>query len=299
MSRWLRRLGLTAGGLLTLLALFVAVAWGLTERRFRRQWTVEPRQIALSTDSATIARGRHVATAISKCAGCHGDDFGGRVLIDEPMMGRLFSANLTRGRGGVGAEYTDADWVRAIRHGADRNGHGLLIMPSIEYAAMSDADLGAVVSYLKSVPPVDREKPSRRINLLPRVLMTVGVFPPMGVEAIAHDKAGGEAPPAGVTVEYGRYLATIGGCTSCHGPALSGGGGGEPGSPPASNITRGGIGDWTEADFFTALRTGKRKNGTAINEAMPWRNSGMMTDDEIKAVWAFLRSVPAKEFAQK
>jgi len=299
MSRWLRRLGLTAGGLLTLLALFVAVAWGLTARRFGRQWTVEPRQVALSSDSATIARGRHLATAIAKCGDCHGADFGGQVMIDEPMMGRLASANLTRGRGGIGAAYTDADWVRAIRHGADRNGHGLMIMPSAEYAAMSDADLGAVISFLKTVPAVDREKPVRRINVLPRVLMTLGVFPPLGVESIAHDKAGTAVPPAGVTVEYGGYLATIGGCTGCHGPSLSGGGGGEPGAPPAANLTRGGIGEWTEADFITALRTGKRPNGTAIKEAMPWRSSGKMTDDEIRAVWAYLRSVPAKKFGEK
>lgn len=298
MKRWLRRLGLTVGGLLTLLAAFVAAAWGLTSRRFSHVFSITPQQVAIASDSATIERGRHIATAISKCGDCHGADFGGQKFIEDPAMGRLYSANLTRGKGGIGATYTDTDWVRAIRHGADKSGHGLFIMPSQEYAAMSDADLGAVIAFMKSVPPVDREKPAREIRLLPRVLMTVGVFPGLGAEMIAHDKVTGIAPPAGITVEYGKYLATIGGCPGCHGVALSGGPTGEPGAPPAANLTRGGIGEWTEQDFLNALRTGKRPNGTAIKDAMPWKSTGKMTDDELKAVWAYLRSVPAKEFGK-
>lgn len=298
MSRWLRRLGLTVAGLLVVLLLFVAVAWGLTERRLRKQWTVQPKPLTITRDSANVTRGLHIATAISKCAECHGNDLGGKIMIDDGAMGRLASSNLTPGRGGIGWTYDDEDWVRAIRHGANPEGRGLMIMPSAEYSAMSDADLAALIAYLKSLRPVDRDVPPRKLSVLPRVLMTVGAFPPLAVETIAHDSVTGRAPAPAVSVEYGKYLATIGGCTGCHGPALSGGASGEPGAPPASNLTRGGIGEWTEADFFRALREGKRPNGTPISEKMPWKASGMMTDDEIRAVWMYLRSVPAKEFGK-
>ncbi|HYD51338.1 MAG TPA: c-type cytochrome [Gemmatimonadaceae bacterium] len=298
MSRWRRRLGLTTGGLLTLAALFVAVIWGLSERRLGRTWRVEPRPVTLTTDSATLARGQHLATAVAKCTDCHGPDLGGVTMIENAAMGRLASSNLTAGVGGVAARYTDSDWIRAIRHGIDTAGHPLLIMPSEEYASLSDADLGAIIAYIKSVPPVDRTKPARKINLLPRVLLTFGGLPAPGAEVIPHDAVGGPAAPAGVTRDYGRYLAVIGGCTSCHTASLAGGKGGPPGSPPPTNITPGGIGHWTEADFFRALREGKRPDGTAISEAMPWKAAGKMTDDEIRALWIYLRSVPARKFGE-
>jgi len=87
----------------------------------------------------------------------------------------------------------------------------------------------------------------------------------------------------------------VGGCTGCHGPELVGGPSHEPGAPPAANLTPAGIGTWTEADFFKALRSGVRPDGTAINPAMPWASSGRMTDDELRALWLYLRTVPAKE----
>jgi cytochrome c553 len=90
-------------------------------------------------------------------------------------------------------------------------------------------------------------------------------------------------------VEYGRYLATIGGCRACHGAALAG-----DANPDAPDITVGRLAGWSEADFFRSLREGRRPDGTAIDpEKMPWLRSGLMTDDEIRAVWAYMRSVPA------
>ena len=90
----------------------------------------------------------------------------------------------------------------------------------------------------------------------------------------------------------------MGGCTGCHGPTLSGGH--IPGTPPswkpASNLTPRGIGSWTEADFTRALREGVRPNGTPIDTLMPWRLTRQMSDDEIRGLYAFLKTVPAKEF---
>jgi cytochrome c553 len=97
---------------------------------------------------------------------------------------------------------------------------------------------------------------------------------------------------AGVNEEYGRYLSAVAGCTSCHGPDLAGGPpSGPPGAPPVPNLTPSAIGDWTDADYFTAIRDGRRPDGTETSDFMPWRFAGRMSDDELNAIWLYLRSV--------
>ena len=74
------------------------------------------------------------------------------MFIDDPALGRVIAPNLTRGRGGVGATFSDADFVRAIRHGVDPSGRPLLIMPADDYTHFSDADLGMIIAYVRSLP---------------------------------------------------------------------------------------------------------------------------------------------------
>jgi cytochrome c553 len=225
--------------------------------------------------------------AIGKCAECHGADLGGELIVDSPVFGRLAGSNLTAGAGGI-ADASAADLERAIRHGVGRDARALFFMPAEAFHALTDEDLAAVLGYLRSLPPVDREAPEPRVGPLARILYLAGNFPLLPVELVDHD-ARPAAPAAGVTVEYGEYLATIGGCRSCHGMTLAG-----DANPDAPNITPGRLGSWTEADFFRSLREGRRPDGTAIDpEKMPWVRSGQMTDDEMKAVWMYLRSVPA------
>jgi hypothetical protein len=108
-------------------------------------------------------------------------------------------------------------------------------------------------------------------------------------------------PAPDTSAAYGQYLANAGGCTSCHNPAMSGGGvAGPPGSPPPPNLTLGGIPHWTEADFVRALREGKTPDGRDLNNNfMPWRSSGRMTDAEIHALWLWMRSLPAKQLGER
>lgn len=68
--------------------------------------------------------------------------------------------------------------------------------------------------------------------------------------------------------------------------------GSPPGTPPAANLTPAGIGNWTEADFFHAIRTGKRPDGSVLNSFMPWATFRNMTDDELRALWLYVRSLP-------
>ncbi|GAB3220662.1 hypothetical protein [Spirosoma arcticum] len=65
---------------------------------------------------------------------------------------------------------------------------------------------------------------------------------------------------------------------------------------PAANLTPTGIGSWRETDFFRTLRTGKRPNGQELHPSMPWPQVGMMTNDELHAIWLYLKSVPPKPF---
>lgn len=80
-------------------------------------------------DSTSIPRGMHF---VPLCQSCHGEALEGKVFLDDPKIGKIYSPNLTRGKGGVGSNYTDKDWIRAIRHGINPKGNALLIMPSTD-----------------------------------------------------------------------------------------------------------------------------------------------------------------------
>jgi mono/diheme cytochrome c family protein len=171
----------------------------------------------------------------------------------------------------------------------------LKIMPSQDYDNLSDADLAAVVAYVKSVPPVDNELPASSVGPMARALMVAGKFPMLHAEKIDHARQHVAAVTPAVTADYGKYLANIG-CAGCHGPSLAGGPipGTPPDWPPAANLTpSGNLKSWTEADFRRLLREGKRPDGTPVNPIMPWKAMGKMTDEEIAAVWLYLRSLPA------
>ncbi|MEP7324821.1 MAG: cytochrome c [Gemmatimonadota bacterium] len=294
---WLKRLGYLVGGIVLLLLLAVVIIYIITGLRIGKHYDVATVPITEPTDSAAIARGQHLATAIGKCTVCHGDDLGGQVLGDNLVFGRLVTANLTTGKGGVFSRNDAASIGRAIRDGLRRDGTPLIFMPSESYHVMSDADVGAIIAYLRSRPPVDRTLPATRVGPLARALSLFTEFPLIPARQIDH----ATPPPREVSVEstehYGKYLVQIGLCTGCHRSNLSGGGGPEGRS---SNLTPAGIGSWTEADFMRALREGKRPVGAVIDSTvMPWPLAGKMTDEEIHAVWLYLKSVPPREYGTK
>jgi mono/diheme cytochrome c family protein len=295
MKRLLKWAGIGLGGLVGVLLLAGAVLYGVSQYRLTKRYDVQPAAVALASDPATIERGRHVA-AVRGCADCHAASFGGQMFIDEPIVARLYASNLTAGRGGVGGSYSERDWVRAIRDGIGPDGKPLLFMPAHEFNVMSDEDVTALVAYIRSRPPVDNEPVANRVGPIARLLFLKGDLPLVPAELIDHDAPRPAPPVPGPTAEYGKYLAS--GCVGCHGDGLSGGP--IPGAPPGMavpvNITphATGIGSWTESDFFTAMRTGTRPDGTAIEPDMPWRALAELSDDELRAVWLYLRSVPPR-----
>jgi cytochrome c553 len=290
MRRIAKGAGYMGGTMVILLVVGYGAAFTLSERKLSERYDMVLTTIELPQDEAAIAWGDHLVNAVTGCQDCHGHDLSGTVMSDDPVA-LMGAPNLTSGRGGIGTDFTDADWVRAIRHGVHRDGTSLIIMPSYAYARLSDRDLGAMVAYLKQLAPVDNEVPELRLRPLGRALVAAGAFDEEFVaRKIAADGRYDEVEP-GLSLEYGEYLSTIGGCLSCHRPDLKGGPAGPPDAPPASDISAAALADWDSGDFFRAMREGRRPDGSEISEFMPWRAMGQMTDDELNAIWMYMRSV--------
>lgn len=277
------------GVLAVAIVALVAYVYIASDRLMARAYAVEAPRVAIPSDAASLARGKYLSEKVALCTDCHGPDLGGKVVEDSLAMGRLVSANLTRGRGGLPPDYTDQDFVRALIHGVKRNGRSVTFMPSADYS-FTAADAGAIVAYVKSVPPVDRLLPEMSVGPVARALGLFTDFPLAPAARIDHSRNRlAQDPNSSDAVATGEYLVSTAGCRGCHGAQLTGGGGPPPG---ASNITPVGIGDWSEQDFFVALRTHRRPNGATINEAMP-AAYGEMSDDDLRKVLGYLRTVPA------
>lgn len=288
MRKALRILGKVALGLAGLVVLVLAAGYAISAAKFRKHYAVAAAHLAVPSDPASLARG-HALAALNGCTGCHAQNLGGQVMIDQFPMARLAAPNLTRGRGGVGASYTDADWERAIRHGLRRNGELLFIMPSSEFNQFRDEDVAELIAYLRSVPPVDNAVPRRVLWPVGHALHAFGA-PLVAAEQIDHARQQVVAPPPGATVAYGKFLA--GGCRFCHGNDLRGQPvGGEPNAPPSPDISRtGAAGKWTEAQFIQTMRTGVTPAGRRlVDRYMPWSAIGKLPDDELRGVWMYLQ----------
>jgi len=259
-----------------------------------RVYSIQPETVIFPTDAASIEHGRHLATVY--CAECHGEDFGGKTIFNNPPLGIINGLNLTPGDGGAGSEFTDANWVLAVRHGINPEGKPLLVMPSKDRYYLSDADFGDTIAYLKNLSPVNREWDDPKLTLLGKILVAAGAFGDiLNVETIDHTSPRPVAPSEGVSVTYGEYQVKSFGCTTCHGKDLSGGRDPNPAAPPAPDLTPGGdLGKWTDLKFINTIRSGIDPSQHKLTEFMPWKNLANMTDDELKAVWLYLQSLPLK-----
>lgn len=261
-----------------------AVGWWFSAGAPRlRSYRTPEGTVAIPGDAAARERGRHLVEAVAVCTICHGDDLGGRLAFEDGFLGRGYTANLTAGAGGIGGRYSDADWVRAIRYGVKPDGRGNLFMPSDYYNAMTDADLGAVIAYLKSVPNVDNTRTALELSLPARLFIDAGIAGAV-VRAAVIDMRGDRREGR---EEEGAYLIRLGGCTFCHGADLGGGLGPEPGAPGGPALRGRG---WSLELFDLALRGGQAIDGHRIDpKYMPWRGYARMTEAEVAAIWAALK----------
>ena len=296
MKKVFKWIGIILGGLLGLLVLAAVAFYFVGGAKLSKKYDVPVETVSIPTDADALRRGEHLAV-VFLCTRCHTEDLSGQVYFEAPGLLSIPTPNLTSGEGGVGRFYTEQDWVRALRHGVGHDGRPLFFMMKANHY-LRDDDLGALIAYLKSVPPVDNNLPERRFEALGKLMMGAGLLPPFAADQIDHTNPPPTQPEPGATVAYGEYLTRT--CTECHGDHLNGAPFGPPGEEIFTpNLTPGGeLAFWSEQEFFTTLRTGLTPNGHHLNEDMPWKYYGKMTDAELRAVWLYLQSLPKLEQAK-
>lgn len=297
MRKFFKWLGIILGSLIGLILLAILGLYISTTVRLNKTYTVQTETITIPSDSASIERGKQwVASGV--CEYCHGNDLSGTAFLDDPMIGKIPARNLTSGNGGAGRQFTDADWVRAIRYGINPKGKPLIIMPSSKFYYFSDSDLGDIIAYLKTIPPVDKEWPAPEFTPLAKILVSAGAMgSAIEAENINYNAVRPAAPTEGVTAAYGEYLVMVSGCRMCHGEDLAGDKNPpNPAAPPVPGIGPGSeVAFWSEAQFITTIRTGVTPSGHSLTEFMPWKEFRNMTDDQFKAIWLYLNSLSADQ----
>jgi len=295
MNKWWKAALAVVAGLAVLAVAVVFIGLQLAERRMARRVEVPVQPVALASDAAGLERGRYLF-ASRGCADCHGANGAGRVFVEDGKGLLLKGPNITTGAGGVTARYAPQDWVRTIRHGAAPDGRPLLIMPSEDYNRFTDADLGALVGYVKSLPPAAGTGAEIRLPLPARVLYGFGAMQDAAAK-IDH-----RLPPAtpvaeGVNLQHGAYVANM--CLGCHGPRLTGGRipGGPPDWPPAANLTPApgsAMARYPDPDSFMRMfKTGLRPDGSRI-QVMPFESLRQLNETDARALHLYLRSLPPR-----
>ncbi len=263
---------------------------------------------ALGDTTGLVARGEYIVRNVSVCGHCHGADprnadgpLSGGFAFKNWRVGTIRAANITPDTiTGIG-RWTEAEIVRAVRSGENRDGDVIApIMPYEWFHGMSDRDALAVARYLKSIEPANN-----RVESDPNLIYGAAklfFLSPKRTSSV-------NAPPAGATPEYGEYLANhVALCADCHTPR-----GGLQQTPDKHRLFAGtnkpptgfprnpanltpdpetGIGSWTETGFLNTLRTGVNPRGDSLHSFMPWRELRRMRDDDLRAIYRYLKTVP-------
>ena len=275
-------------------------------------------EIVATTDSAMIARGQHLAFGPAHCGTCH-------VPLDKLMEvenglimplqggwamsippGTFRAPNITPDEEtGIGA-LSDGQLARALRYSVKSD--NTCLFPFMPFQELSDEDLTAIISFLRSQEPVRNEVPPTELTFLGKMVMALGMIKPVGPT---------QAPPKKVdidsTVAYGKYLANnVANCVGCHterdlktgeftGAPFAGGllmpdeGLSDGFGFVTPNITphqgTGHMVEWDEKEFIKRFRGGRVYKGTP----MPWGSFGRMTDLELKAIYRYLKSLDPVE----
>lgn len=256
-----------------------------------------------------VARGKKLASLL--CVQCHAGKDGklsGQQMLDVPKsFGKIYSKNITMHPDkGVG-KWTDGEFYTFFRTGLRKDGSFNAIMP--KFSHMADEDVYSIIAWMRSDDPKlessDQESHPHELTLFSKALVRFVFKPyPLPSEPIP-------LPDTTNQVAWGRYIANgTYGCYSCHSedfatvndlePEKSGGfyGGGNPmldfdgNLIPSANITpdkETGIGNWTEEQFLTAVKFGQTPNGPLRYPMVPY---AILDTAEIKAIWAYLRTVP-------
>lgn len=308
----------------TLSALFIVLAIGAGAGTVwffvRYPRSAPPRTISIHVSAALIERGRYLANHVAVCVDCHstrdwnafsgpivpGTEGAGGERFDKELgfPGTFYAANITPA--GL-SQWSDGEILRAITAGVTRTGRALYsVMPYPSYRALSEGDAEAIVAYIRTLTPVSREIPPSQLDFPMNVL----------VRTLPEPYAPKPSPDRSSPVAYGRYLTTIARCPVCHtrserGTPIQGmefAGGVDfdvplAGRVQSANITpdsETGIGDWPLTFFIARFRdpTSARTQRLPLrdrrsNTVMPWTMFAGMTDEDLGAIYAYLRTVKA------
>jgi mono/diheme cytochrome c family protein len=307
-KRWPRILGysLFVFVILILFAITFTIGWRpfigprmrpLTSRTFERT-------------PARLERGRYIAQNFAGCMDCHsphdwttheasisaGMMGAGEIFPLADLPGVLIAANLTPDPETGTGNWTDDQLARAIREGIGHDGRALFpLMPYPNFKAMSDEDLASVIVYLRSLPPVHNPLPQTNI-----------IFPVKYLIRSVPEPLTAPVPESDTTtpVKRGAHLVLMASCADCHTPAIRGNrvpgmdfaGGtvfkGPWGEAASANITPDatGISYYDEDLFIQMMRTGY-VHARKLNQIMPWSAFRNLTDDDLKAIYAYVRTL--------
>ncbi len=291
MKRVIRYFGWTLLVLVVLGFVAAGAAHLLAQRKANRSIEVNVAPIAFASDDASLARGKYLFQSRG-CGECHGDNGAGKLLIDDPGGLRVWTPNITAGPGSAVAKYTEVDWVRTIRHGVKPDKRPIMIMPCEDFNRFTDADVAAIVAYVRSLPAVQGEMGRIEMPLIVKALYAADVIPD-APQRIDHTLPPAKAVAEGPTPEHGAYVANM--CKGCHGETFHGGKipGSPPDWPPAPDLTSPATyAAYENVDRFRAmLKSGKRPSGEAI-KVMPFPSLAALNDTDVEALYAYLRTLP-------
>jgi mono/diheme cytochrome c family protein len=306
--RWLKRFGIVV----VVVLMLAGGAGAVMELRSPKARPIDAAKKFEATPER-IARGKYIVEAQTHCLLCHSEHdwgtHGGPILpgmtgagwdlpyAENKMPGRVFAPNITPDpETGIGALPDDAI-ARAIREGVGHDGRALFMMPSNHFRNLSDEEVASIVVFLRTLAPVKKQRELTQIQIPVRWFMKFG---PQPLTAPVPE------PDAADPVARGKHLAEIGLCAQCHTPTnerhqpLPGMdlAGGETFviagvKCRSANITphASGLAHYDEALFIKTMRTGNI-GGRRLAPIMPFTEIGKLTDADIKALWAYLKSVP-------
>lgn len=259
--------------------------------------------ITASTDTAIILRGKHLVFGAAHCADCHskanadsllklGQDvpLTGGMVFDLPV-GKLYSKNITPDKEtGIG-KYTDAEIARALRYGVHPD--GTVVFDFMPFHNTTDEDMTAIISFLRAQKPIQNKVPDHSLNVLGKAVKAFMVKP------VGPDGEVAKQMTRDSSAAYGKYLANnVANCNGCHTVRdLSGTFTGEPFAggneiegfitPNITPDSSSRIFGWSQKNFIDRFRIGK----VIPKSPMPWQSFGRMTDEELKAIYSYLKTV--------
>ena len=281
MRRALKWAAYGVGGALVLVLFAVAALYGRGTLILEKKWDVAGIDIPVPSDSASIAHGQHIAKSRG-CLGCHNELAQGHVFFDEPGIARIVAPNIAR----LARQYSTVEFERVVRHGVRPDGMGVAIMPSEMFASLSDADVGSVIAYLRSLTPVKDSFPPREVRFMGRIGLATGKFN-LAPQLIQRSRIDRAAPAPGDTIALGRYVAQTS-CTECHGMDLRGASVEDVATP---NLVVAAA--YSREQFTHLMRTGEpvsgRKLGLMAQAAT--ERFAHFTDEEVAALHSYLKTL--------